>query len=254
MGGLIVFIATEQALKFTGNPNFFPTAILFGAFLVPVTFIAYIYDRIPAREVSLSCILICFLGGGAIGVITAGVLEFSTLQGMSILGLFGIGVIEEVSKLIFPAVQYFRGRYRSEADGLLFGVAAGMGFAALETMGYGLVTLIQSQGNIGALEEVLLIRGLLSPAGHAAWTGLVCAVLWRERENKKHGIFSLPVIGTLVLAVVLHALWDIINSMSVTTVAGLVLVIAGNIAVAAVSLALLMRRVRETIRQAESVT
>jgi len=58
-----------------------------------------------------------------------------------------------------------------------------MGFAALETMGYGLVALIRSQGDVGVLEEVLLIRGLLSPVGHATWTGLICAVLWHKREQ-----------------------------------------------------------------------
>jgi protease PrsW len=52
-----------------------------------------------------------------------------------------------------------------------------MGFAALETMGYGFVTLLASRGNLALLEEALLARGLASPAGHAAWTGLVCAVL-----------------------------------------------------------------------------
>jgi RsiW-degrading membrane proteinase PrsW (M82 family) len=244
--GLIVFLATEQALKFTGNPNFFPTVILLGALLVPVTFISYIYDHIPAREISLSCILICFLGGGVVGIITAGILEYSTLQGMTIAAFFGIGLIEEACKLIFPLIQYFRGRYRSEADGVLFGIAAGMGFAALETMGYGMVTLIESQGSIGSLEEVLLVRGLLSPAGHAAWTGLVCAVLWRTRERKGRGIFTLPVLGTFVLAIALHALWDMINSMDIVSTTGFILVIAGNVAVAIVSLVLLMLRVRQS--------
>ena len=168
VAGLLLFVATEQTLRITGNPNFFPTVILLGAFIVPVAFVAYIYERVPARNVPLSCIPVCFFGGGTVGLITAGLLEFQTLQGLGILGLFGVGIIEEGSKLIFPIVQYVRGKYQSEADGLLFGVAAGMGFAALETMGYGLVALIKSQGSIGTLEQVLLLRGLLSPVGHAA--------------------------------------------------------------------------------------
>jgi protease PrsW len=76
-----------------------------------------------------------------------------------------------------PLVFYFIGRYRSEASGILLGIASAMGFAALETMGYGFVTLLASRGNLALLEEALLARGLASPAGHAAWTGLVCAVL-----------------------------------------------------------------------------
>jgi RsiW-degrading membrane proteinase PrsW (M82 family) len=244
-GGLLLFIATEEALRITQNPNFFPTVILLGALLVPVSFVAYVYEKVPAKEISLSCILICFLGGGAVGLVAAGLLEFQVIQQMGIPMLLVVGLVEESAKLIFPMVQYARWKYRSEADGLLFGVAAGMGFAALETMGYGLVTLIQSRGSVGALEQVLLIRGLLSPAGHAAWTGFLCAVMWRERERRGRGLLSLPVIGAFILAIVLHTLWDAINSLGATTAGGLIIVIIGNIAIAAVSLTLIIRRVRE---------
>jgi RsiW-degrading membrane proteinase PrsW (M82 family) len=195
----------------------------------------------------LSCILICFLGGGVVGLIAAGLLEFQTIQKMGIPMLLMVGLVEETAKLIFPTVQYVRWKYRSEADGLLFGVAAGMGFAALETMGYGLVALIQSRGDVGVLEQVLLIRGLLSPAGHASWTGFLCAVMWRERERKGRGLLSLPVIAAFVLAIVLHTLWDTVNSL------GLIIAIIGNVAIAATSLTLLIRRIREAARYGESV-
>lgn len=93
---------------------------------------------------------------------------------MGIFALLGVGLIEESAKLIFPLIFYFAGRYRSEASGILFGVASAMGFAALETMGYAFVTLLQSKGRLGALDEVLLVRGLMSPAGHAAWCAPSC--------------------------------------------------------------------------------
>jgi RsiW-degrading membrane proteinase PrsW (M82 family) len=253
-GGLLLFIATEEAFRITGNPNFFPTVILLGALLVPVSFVAYVYERVPAKEISLPCILICFLGGGAVGLIAAGLLEFESIQNMGIPALLVVGLVEESAKLVFPMVQYVRGKYRSEADGVLFGVAAGMGFAALETMGYGLVTLIQSGGSVGALEQVLLIRGLLSPAGHAAWTGLVCAVIWRERERKGRGLFSFSVIGTFVLAIVLHTLWDAVNSLNATTAIGLIIIILGNIAVAVISLTLLIRRMKEAVKYGLAAT
>jgi RsiW-degrading membrane proteinase PrsW (M82 family) len=247
-GGLLLFIATEEAFRITGNPNFFPTVILLGALLVPVSFIAYVWDKIPAKEISLSCILICFLGGGVVGLIAAGLLEFETIQKMGIPMLLVVGLVEEGAKLIFPMVQYIRGKYRSEADGLIFGVASGMGFAALETMGYGLVALIQSRGDVSILEQVLFIRGLLSPAGHAAWTGFVCAVIWRERERKGRGLLSLSVIGAFVLAIVLHTLWDTINSLGGTAAGGLIIVIVGNVVIAAISLWMLIRRMGEAVR------
>jgi len=123
-----------------------------------------------------------------------------------------------------------------------------MGFAALETMGYGLTALIASRGSVGVLEEVLFIRGLLAPAGHAAWTGFICAVLWRERNRTTPKAFNFAVVGAFILAVVLHSLWDIINSLGGPTAAQFIIVIVGNVAIAAVSLTLLFRRLRESRR------
>ena len=65
----------------------------------------------------------------------------------------------------------------------MIGVATAAGFAGLETMGYGFVALLQSRGNLAVLNEVLILRGLISPAGHLAWTGLVTAALWREERG-----------------------------------------------------------------------
>ncbi len=252
--GLALFAITEQALRITGISNLIPTVLLLGAFIVPLTFVAYFYgqersiDRdIHIQQTPLVTAAICFLVGGVLGVAAASTIEYATLSRLSFSGLFGVGMIEELAKLIWPVVLFIRWRYRSEADGLLFGVASGMGFAALETMGYGLLTLIRSGGSIGALESVLLIRGLLSPAGHAAWTGFVCASLWRER-NRKGRMVSLSVIGAFILAVILHSLWNIVNSLSGAEVIQLVAGIAGNLGVAALSLWLLFRRLQESRR------
>jgi hypothetical protein len=58
----------------------------------------------------------------------------------------------------------------------------GVGFAVLETMGYGFTTLVRSHGDLPYVEAVLLIRGLASPGGHATWTGLAIA-LWRDAHR-----------------------------------------------------------------------
>jgi RsiW-degrading membrane proteinase PrsW (M82 family) len=245
MGGIILFIITEQSLRFTGNPNYFPTVILLGAFVVPVTFVTYFYEHVRDRDISQTLLTTAFLVGGMLGLAAAGLLEYSTLQNMSILGLFGVGLIEESAKLIFPIAMYIGWRYIHEADGLLFGVASGMGFAALETMGYALVSLIQSGGNIIVLEQVLFLRGLLSPAGHAAWTGFVCAVLWHEREKKGHVSIGIPVIGAFILAVLLHSLWNISASTGRLFPAGSVISITGSFVIAIISLTLVIWRFRK---------
>lgn len=245
--GLALFFATEQVLKVTENPNLIPTVILLGAFLVPVTFVTYIFEYEPVKDVPLPTVIVCFLWGGIIGITAAGLLEYETLKRMTFPGLLGVAVIEEAVKLIFPLILYARGRYRKEAHGLLFGITSGMAFAALETMGYGLVTLINSQGNVAALQDILLIRGLLAPAGHAAWTGLVCSVIWLERARGR-SILNSTVIGTFVLVVILHALWDFFDILPAQTLTLSVISTVANIAIAAISVVLLFRRIRESAR------
>lgn len=246
--GAVLFILLAQALQSTQNPNYVPSLLLIGAFLVPVVFVTYIYEHEHIRDIPVPTVAFCFLWGGIVGTVVAGMVEYETVHALGILPLLGVGAIEESAKLLAPLALFARGRYRSEADGLVFGVASGMGFAALETMGYGFVALLASQGNLGELERTLLIRGVLSPAGHAAWTGLICAVLWRERVRAGHAAMNRAVVGAFIVAVVLHALWDIFNSVSVPTMVGEVGVDLLSLAVAVISLVLLTRRVREASR------
>jgi RsiW-degrading membrane proteinase PrsW (M82 family) len=182
VSGLILLYLLELALVATSNPIYVPS-ILLGAFLVPAAFVAYLYERLPSWDVSLQALAVCFLWGGALGTVVAGVLEYEVARTLGFLPKLLIGLIEESAKLIVPLIFYFVGRYRSEAAGIVLGVATAAGFAGLETMGYGFASLLSSKGNLGVLDEVLLVRGLTSPAGHMAWTGLVCAVLWRETQG-----------------------------------------------------------------------
>ena len=243
LAGLVFFILAEVALVGTGNAIFFPIVILLGSFLVPVTFMAYFYEYVRDRDISLPLLTTCFVVGGLIGVIAAGLLEYGTLRGLGIGSLFGVGFIEESVKLVFPVVMFVMWKYRHEADGLLFGVAAGMGFAALETMGYAVVEMVKSSGSVGSVQQVLLTRGLLSPSGHAAWTGFVCAVLWRQRQ-KTGKWFGWPVLGAYVLAIVLHAVWDIVNTMNVQNGAQLTVFIVLALLLVAISLNLVFWRFR----------
>jgi len=243
--GIILFFGAEQALRLTGNPNLFPTVILLGSSVVPIAFVTYFYEHVRHREISLPLLTICFVVGGVLGLTAAGVLEYSALRGLSIAGQFIVGLIEESAKLIFPLIMYIIWRYRHEADGLLFGIAAGMGFAALETMGYGLVVILKNQGDINTLQLILIVRGLISPAGHAAWTGFLCAMLWRERERKGRVTINFTVIGSFILVIVLHALWNMVNSIKTETTLQYIIVIAGSIVIAAISLTILLLRYRE---------
>ncbi len=256
--GVILFAVVDVTLRYTGDVSYFPTVMMLGAFLIPVSFVAYFYQQrtIFNREANvgsiLPTILICALVGGLIGIVLAGLLEYTTITSPSPINLAWIGPIEEFSKLVVPIGVYIvmRDRFRSELDGILIGVAAGMAFAALETMGYELVALVNSQGNFNTLDETILIRGILSPAGHASWTGLITATLWRERQRTGKAVTPV-VIGFFLLAASLHSLWDFASSAS-----SLVVILPSYVVISGVSFGLLVWRLREARRQpaVETVT
>jgi protease PrsW len=216
--GTALFIAEERTLVATQNPNLVPSAILLGASIVPLAFVAFVYGRrlpyrVPGPAVAASAFL-----GGVIGTIVAATLEFDVLRDLGALPMVGVGLIEETSKLLVPlALLIPLRRYRTAADGLLIGVACGAGFAALETMGYAFTTLIKSGGDITDTVDILLLRGFLSPAGHMAWTGIAAAALYATAAARHRRRF-LHFVGAFVVAVVLHTLWDSQSSLIGTAV------------------------------------
>jgi RsiW-degrading membrane proteinase PrsW (M82 family) len=206
--GIVIWSLLDWATLASKNINLVPSLIVVGASLGPIAFTAYVYER--DRDVPPHLLLWCFIVGGALGVTAASVLEYRTILGLGALPTLAIGLIEETCKLIVPVAIFLIARQRREIDGLLFGVASGLGFAAFESMGYGLTALLLSNGDIGHVEQLLFVRTVLSPAGHGAWTGLVCAMLWRARERPSpQATATVPL--AFVTVVLLHATWDAAN-------------------------------------------
>ncbi|SNX88266.1 RsiW-degrading membrane proteinase PrsW (M82 family) [Streptomyces sp. TLI_55] len=216
--GLPLFWLIHSALISTGNPNLVPALLFFGAGLVPAAFVTFVAGRRLDFGVGPAVVGITALVGGAVGVTTAGFLEYRTLALLDVLPLIAVGVIEEVAKLVMPLVLLLFIRRRSPGDGLLIGVASGAGFAVFETMGYALVELVQSGGDLHVVDHLLVVRGLLSPAAHMAWTGLTSAALWSAASHH----WQRRSVGVLVLvyaiAVALHTAWDSFDDDTLYTV------------------------------------
>jgi RsiW-degrading membrane proteinase PrsW (M82 family) len=206
--GLALFIALNQVLVTTQNPNLVPSLILLGAAVVPAAFVAFIAGRRFVFGVGTGVVALTAFVGGVVGVVTAGLLEFDVLRSLGVMPMLAVGLIEEAAKLIGPVAVLIFVRHRQPADGLLVGVASGAGFAALETMGYAFVTLVKSGGNILAADAVLLLRGVLSPAAHMAWTGLTAAALFAAAAQGWHARAVGRFLGVYLVAVLLHTTWD----------------------------------------------
>src|SRR4051794_36573449 len=221
--GATLFELVRHAIVSTGNPNLVPSLILLGAAVVPAAFVVFIAGRRLVFDVGGGTVALTGLVGGVIGVVTAGMLEYGTLRRLGALPMVGGGLSEEVAKLIVPAAIFLVvRRYSHPADGLLLGVASGAGFAVLETMGYAFVVLIQSRGNLAVVDNVLFVRGILSPAAHMAWTGIAAAALWDAGAHRFRGSSVLRFVGAFVSVVVLHTVWDTFGSTVVYLVVSLI--------------------------------
>jgi RsiW-degrading membrane proteinase PrsW (M82 family) len=185
-----------------------PALILLGASVVPAAFVAFVSGRRLVFGIHGGALAATALVGGVIGVVAAGLWEYHALIRLGVLPILWVGVIEEAAKLVAPVAIVFYTRHRHLADGLLVGVACGAGFAALETMGYAFVVLLQSHGDLRAVDDVLFLRGVLSPAAHMAWTGLTAAALWRAAHERWRGGAVSRLVAVFVLAVALHTAWD----------------------------------------------
>lgn len=175
-GGVAAYLLVLRTLVATQNLNFFPSLVLLGAITVPMSVLVFAWGSGPRVTASAGLVVFTALVGGIIGTVAAGTLEFDTLKQLGMFAMLGVGLIEESAKLIIPLVVLLFVPGRARQAGVIIGIASGMGFATLETMGYGFNALL-SQKCIAAVDQTLLLRALLSPAGHVAWTGMTVAAL-----------------------------------------------------------------------------
>ena len=146
LGGLLFYFATLIALGLTANPVLFPTVGIVGSFMIPVTYVAFFYDRRYLSRLTVPAIAQGFIYGGLIGVLAASLLEPFFIRQLDFATAFSVGLIEEFVKILGILVIARRLGHDVEMDGLLLGVAAGMGFAALESNGYAFSAFLRSGG------------------------------------------------------------------------------------------------------------
>lgn len=215
---VVLYILLLVALVLTGNSNLFPSLVMVGSFMVPIAFVAFLYEHRHLSRLTMPTVSLAFLYGGMVGIIAAALLEPFFISQLNLGAILRVGFIEEFAKILGVLVIARHKRHDSEMDGLILGAAVGMGFAALESTGYAFTAFLASNGSISTTVAVTLIRGLLSPLGHGTWTAILASVLFRESRNG-HFRINLPVIGAYLLVSILHATWDGLT-LVVTAVSG----------------------------------
>jgi len=242
--GLLLYALGIVILGLTGNPNLFPTVVLLGSFMVPATYVSFFYERRHLSRLTMPTTLLAFFYGGVLGVFSASLLEPVFVRSLNPLTAFVVGIIEEFVKVLGILVIARRRRHDSELDGLILGAAAGMGFAALESLGYAFTAFLGSGGNLTITVLITLVRGLFSPLGHGTWTAILAAVLFRE-SRAGHFRINLKVAGAYLTVVILHGLWDALPPVIAAVFANGVDVLVAQASIGAVGLFILWRRWRE---------
>lgn len=207
VGGVLAYGVVLATMISTRNLNYFPALLLIGSITVPMTVLVFAEEGGRFLPVPPWSVIMTAIVGGIVGVVAAGVVEYSTMRQLHTVPLVLVGLIEEASKLIVPALLYLIWRPQEPRGGIVIGVASGMGFATLETMGYGFQALLAAH-SISAVDTTLLLRGILSPACHIAWTGLTVAMLWRIRAARHRGRAVVAFVVVYLLASGFHAVWD----------------------------------------------
>lgn len=115
--GAILYWVLIKLLASSGNPNFVPTVILIGAFLVPVTFVVYLYESGALYDIPVPTVALTFFYGGILGVIAAQLPESQLVAGMGFLSLLAVGFSEELAKPLGVLWLARRHEYAGELHG-----------------------------------------------------------------------------------------------------------------------------------------
>ena len=192
-------------------------AILVAIFLVPVLYLIYLYEAQVYRD-EPALVLGFTLGGGIVVGLVVSVVETliynpfqniaSPLSGagtgigtLLFLGLL-LPVVQEALKPLPALILPNRADFPETVDGLVFGIASGLGFSLAESLvGFstvltGLPVLTEPGGWIFTLSTLAVFQPLLQ----GSTAGVIVAAIWRYRRGR----LGAREIGGVAMAVLAH--------------------------------------------------
>ncbi|HDZ35328.1 MAG TPA: PrsW family intramembrane metalloprotease [Thermococcus sp.] len=195
------------------------SSLVFFAYGPALAVLWYFYHADKYEPEPRKYVLGTFILGGTLSVGIAFILESFLTLGGAIQPLLPVsafyvalvaGVVEEPAKAMAIRWPYKAGQMDGIMDGLVYGVAAGLGFAATENFLYGL----------GWGVSVTVVRAFLTPFAHATWSAIIGVAYGMKAEGK------LASTGQyFLLAMFLHFIWDYYAFMSVSVPAYNILLI-----------------------------
>lgn len=193
------------------NPNLIPGLLFVGSFAVPLSTLIFFLEMNAPRNISVFMVMALAFLGGVTSMFIALIL-FDRLDFLSsLLHASAAGLIEESAKVLVVVLIVGRfTRYKWILNGLLFGAAIGMGFAAFESAGYAFKPILAG-GDFDNIVDSIVLRGLLSPFMHIVWTANAAAALWMVKGSKKFewNMFGdMRFLRVLFSSMILHMIWN----------------------------------------------
>jgi protease PrsW len=216
--GLLYFVQYLAFQQFQ-NSLMLPGMMITGALAMPFATAILFFELNAPRNVSFPRVLTLLCAGGVLSIFVS-LIGFELTSLHRYLGAPAAGIVEETGKLIAVVLMVRKGDKKYILNGCLFGAAVGAGFAAFESAGYAFNAFLsglpdKSQAGIlfaaqGMVRSIML-RGMLAPFGHVAWTGITAGVLWRARAQKSSladALMDGKFLRAFFLVVLLHATWN----------------------------------------------
>lgn len=212
------FIVGLAALLILYVAGLITAAILVAAFLVPVLYLIYLYEAQVYRD-EPATVLGFTIGGGIVAGIVVTVVErlvYHPFQdvgnplrnaGVNVGGLLLIGLVFPIlQEALKPLPAIFlpnRAGFPETVDGLVFGIAAGLGFSLAETLiGFSsALTSLPVHVAPGNWIYDLTTIAVLQPLLQGSATGMVVATVWRYRRG---GALTGREVGGVAMAVIAH--------------------------------------------------
>ena len=197
-------------------------AILAAIFLVPALYLIYLYEAQVYRD-EPALVLGFVLGGGALLGIVVTVIERAVYNpyanfgnplrgaGISVGALLFLGLliplVQEAVKPLPALLLPNRGDFPETVDGLVFGIAAGLGFSVAESVVAfsSVLTGLPLRSAPGNWIYELATIAVLLPLLQGSATGIVVAAVWRYRRGR----FAAREAGGVALAVIAHVAFSL---------------------------------------------
>jgi RsiW-degrading membrane proteinase PrsW (M82 family) len=197
-------------------------AILVATFLVPVLYLIYLYEAQVYRD-EPALVLGFTIGGGAVVGLIVTLIERALYNpyanvgnplrnaGLSIGALLFIGllvpVVQEVLKPLPALFLPNRVDFPETVDGLVFGIAAGLGFSVAESLVAFSSALTGLPAHLAPGNWIfdLISLAVFQPLLQGSATGIIVAAVWRYRRGRL-GQREIGGVATAILAHVAFAM------------------------------------------------